>query len=970
MTVKIDPLLGLKLNLKKYGINHVEEKKTAMNVVLGHYDALEVKPVSKWLEFQPHQGFDVGEEARNSALSNQYPIKLIFPDPKCLPSKFQEGLKKINTWYRSDAPGPDAPCLTLTLANLTDAFKETCTEPYLAFLDQVAQECQAQLDELPMCCILPSIGYSDCCIMMADQSWQASMKLVDRLHSLSTEKGVPILSTDYMMPIFHKQLPSDELNANFFVGCTLSTRVNLKPGCTAEKLRKEINIPAVVVSRTSGGSDCELETDEPQCAASLLNRIFRHKDMFLDVTSTLHLMPQTCPEPCEKTSLPEPTVSFIDKFRKKIEVYGSHLKSKNRSMRQVITLRDLANSSENICRQAHSKRIRGIMERLLTDFSDCLERFTKCPDDSYATFVETEKSIERFCDIVEDFIMDLSRADSFFIERERYHHPSISSGTQLLLSYNEWLNQFTSDVRDATEQSGSSEHSFLVTSGGVDRTQTVDLFTMLEPEVDVKYEPHRLIEQKPLIVQMPELSLYDPSGTILRTIHECMHFCGSRMREERVDYINQFVARWLAQLLSVFLMEREAHLEYAEVCLKKINGTTTRTKELQELFDKSEAQFQNEVYEEILKALPKFDRNEEKTEYILRNYWEKLYSSLLPLFSGIKILATNDEKDAEAVHTNDFAQMLHRVLFDVHKAFYLGCNELVSKVCATALVPEPFPTAAFDIAVSMREAYRALEETDPLQETKIQLVLARFLMTEGIRLGTKSEKRNANESEDEWNRRRQEEQKAEGKYWEKNFPYFRVVDYNLPFVLNVVEDVFSETFSDYMACRLLGANVVDYLLMHLYEDNDLEYSLDDDINYALRISSVLRWCYADDLNDTQSGLSDAAKTRLDLAIAQLRLHNCQDIRTNLNAYKINERLGEMLHTYQESEQMLEPLKAYLEGCWDRRYKMLNQGVGIIKPYHDAFQKLRLYEKRTDDPAQIWEMYHALRDEWRKRHGTS
>lgn len=155
--------------------------------------------------------------------------------------------------------------MTVVLLNLTDVYKDQVTGSLLgAFLRLLRDCCESALLSEVHCCVLPSLGYSDFCILMAGKGWEPALQLVELLHSLTVpaaegDKQIPVLSTDYMMPVCHPKAEAtlkEKFAKDHFKGIELTVRVNLCPGVTAQQLADRLK--NVKVYRISGGSDCLL----------------------------------------------------------------------------------------------------------------------------------------------------------------------------------------------------------------------------------------------------------------------------------------------------------------------------------------------------------------------------------------------------------------------------------------------------------------------------------------------------------------------------------------------------------------------------------------------------------------------------------------------------------------------------------------------------------------------------------------
>ena len=160
--------------------------------ILGYFDRITFQPVKYWLGFSPGASA-IRFDSRNSKTEKQsipsyplsgYPIKLLFPASKMIGRLEDCGLD-YQSWQGNISALLDRyPCVTVALVNLTDDFKgrwpqDVCGEQLERFAQIIRDGKylpQGVQDEIPVSfaqagtedihlCILPSLGYSDYCIL-------------------------------------------------------------------------------------------------------------------------------------------------------------------------------------------------------------------------------------------------------------------------------------------------------------------------------------------------------------------------------------------------------------------------------------------------------------------------------------------------------------------------------------------------------------------------------------------------------------------------------------------------------------------------------------------------------------------------------------------------------------------------------------------------------------------------------------
>lgn len=921
-------VLGLTLQLQKYGVGNVIHNSTASLRVMGHYDGLLIRKIQKWFDYSPRKDWEqVGNEGNSGEdLANHYPIKLIFPEleqSEELPPLFYDDWKNYEILLKKN------PCMALVLVNLTNTYRRQDTSKLLPnFLSLMKRRCDTTILTKTHCCVLPSLGYSDFCILMADDSWASALNLVECLHGLTIDENKAVLSTDYMMPVLCN--PKFEQAEKYFEGITLAVRIHLRPGMMANQL----NLPdGVIAYRPSGGSDCLLHAESPADQARLLQFLLEPKTakIVIDVTSTLRLpLSATNGASNLPSDAKEPPLGFIDTFKNDIKAYKEKLVNKRRHLRQANALLELCSSIEGICNQPHTGDLRKIMQDLIENFSDCLRHCTTGMDKRDWPFEEMELSIGTLCDIISSFISDLSRSDCFYIEQERYNHASVGSATSLLLAYNIWLNNFTDAVRAATGQSEESDHSFLVTSGGQDRTQTYHAFDFLDPDE----KDGKICEKVPLITQMSEMSLFDFSGTVLRSVHECMHFCGIRLRERRLTHLICFVATSFARTIATVLFTEKSELEYAKsICqaLGSVKQAAVLEEKIRELFAECQYALQEKIKHCLMEYLSiERDSLTKEKDFLIKNVLEWMYDNLIKAFSGYTLECK--QGGAAVLAPCYFAAQLHNAVREAFIDFRDGCETLLKN--------QGIDTSVFAFESNKYKMYAQRGIDDPVISQAVQLVLSRILIT------TPPASLPREDSGETY------------RIWEGCVPYIALSRGNLAYKLQISADVFSETFADVMACRILNASIEDYLLMHVYEDWDPDFSLELEMANEYRVPAVLRLCFRNSLDAEQCSLTEACKNSVASAIKCLKAHGIPKDR--LSAQEICTRVDELLQKYKQNKVVAQPLMDYLQACLDE-YTKLNVW-NKLQEYANSFKRIRLLSIDPDGKdvnKQLVNMYYAL-----------
>lgn len=925
---KEQSVFGLTIHLKKCILGKATRGiQGEPNIILGHYDSILITPISKWLEYSNvHPLKNTNLTDPSSFYVKCYPIRLLFPSDTIIrkyPSFHYKEWKKYEDLLKKNR------CMTLVLVNLTDEYKRSVQNDLLDnFLDIVSnyKEIQTSLENVHFV-ILPSIGYSDFCVLMCSEKWDQPMKLVEFLHGLTNEKNTPVISTDYMIPVYHFN-GNCEFNDNCFSDIGMSVRVNIKPGITAHMLKE--NIPKEVeVYRTSGSTDCLLRAKGDEIAQLfkfLISSKTNTKTGFIvDMESTLQLPITDIYAKSKNIYLSDTPIKDIDlrNLGTLIEDYNKILEKNKKNRQQINDLYELLTNIENIYAEYHTEAVCCILRGFIKNLSFCLGlciNDLKNENPEY-NLDEIEEQIHELCSIVNEFLLDLSRSDCFFIEKERYNHSSVSSITSLLIAYNQWLNAFTNKVQSATQPENKSDFKFLVTSGNQNQTVTFNPFYFLNHNIDR--------QEIPLIILMSDISPFDFSGTILRAVHECMHFCGERYRKERVNYLVSFVTMMLAQNMSEVIFPAEQMSKYIQeiyttLCPDAYNREEILNKAKRICYDCSVR-----LTEAIQKVLEKcFDKEtfiSVDENCLLKNVKGWIYNTLLKAFS---VYVFDDGKDKQiGIQLNDF----FADIYDEIQKVYI---KLIEKNIALA-TDNNIDTLIFSFELDKIKLYLNYTnecEMDILIKNQIQLILSRLLIDIPIYADI-----------------------SYSKDWEYSFPYYSLTQKNILDVLDIATDIFSETFSDVMACKILNATLEDYLLAYIYEELDLDRALPLEETKIYRISAVINTCFKEQLNKTK--LSEEACQKINAAILKLTAHGMPAM---VDYKELCRRVNCLLNLFNQNKLIGEPLMQYLEYCIVQyKSKDIFTELNCFSKSFNKIKLLNVIPNESDTNEKLIQMYYAL-----------
>lgn len=947
---------GLLIKLEKdaLGVSHTKNGSRS-NFVMGYFDRVIFDHVNCWLDFSPRKSSEGqgGNPGKTGNPLSIYPIKLLFPSNKMI--SHLEGLGFDYQNWMGDLPQllESNPCITIALINLTDQFKsklvnDICGEQLSQLADVIyngryyhEENHQAEMNfteaggTTAHVCLLPSLGYSDYCLLIAEKNWMFAPALLEYLHRARSGRKI-VLSTDYVMPVYHilsKHSVSQKESA--LSSSQISIHIHLKPGISMGQLAQSVGDVADVW-QVSGSSDCVLISkkgmtpEELFCAFSLgmvggtKNSI---QNLVLSTESKLLRMITALPQN-EDRILPTEENPKIANLRRVLLKYRKLLYKENRHMRLFNATWERVTLVESICSQEHNGELRAIMDRWLDVFTFCLkqeigelnrlkrrlasakteEKKKKIQLDIEDYWTDIEDALNAFVAQVGSFLADLSRSDSFSMESERYNHASVGSATKLLLAYNRWQNQFVVDMQK--ESDSQSEYVFLVRSGGCDSTHTDNIFSTLDSQLIEQDGEKVMFERKPLITHMSEMALFDCSGAIFRMTHECMHYCGERKRKERVQAIISFISRYYSRAFSDVLFGQAEF--YEKLCAQ-----------LKYSFGLDNVDLNSELkkcWEDECKCL------HTKIDTYISNQLQSKYQEEMDTWDELDYLGTE----------------LHAWLQDVLSEMFL-CYNFSLKTYFTSGIVQKLYVFVLETAINYygkcEKIIQRYDESlifNSIERRKSEINLAAF---HDLGNFTDSKLRNQINFTLSWVLSDPELQIF------SNDSFAPLQTHTVSEVLDFVFACFSETFADMAACVRLDASLSDYLLAFVFESWDLNEAFPLGEYHVYRIPIILELCYpnASALQevDGKKVLSAEAKQELNDAIQRLVMHGMPERRINFG--RLCERIEELMNLYQNHGKWIaESLEQYLRLCKEQ-HELDAKSHSYMKKYPKAFHKIRLLD---------------------------
>lgn len=926
--------LGVLVKFLKFPRTVAMPNRSGVYPALGFFDACEFQTVENWPQFSPgsFRNPDI------DSVASPYVLRLVYPSAKV--EQDLNGCIDYAEWEKMQVIARQNPCMAVLLVNIAvpqvpgkNQNSETQEELLVRFSKGLKDLIQKENLSGVKFCTMHSMGYSDCAVFLAATDWNRITTVIQKLSS----QADPLVSAVYSVPFYAGTL--SKLSAQHFAGLTLSVRAKLstKEGLGTGRNELETICHNATVQRVTGAADW-LFTADGEYAASLLKWVVEQKltkdALLIDSVSALQHTTNFFVNDCVSSSLKlssataDELSTALGNFSTAVSKYEKWIKRHHRHKRIISVLQELNKEIETLCSQPHAESLRGILVPFLENVSYGLEQTVKQLNEvqkknpknlsEWMAYVQIlGENIQQMAEWMGSYLVDLSRADPMFMELESYDHPTVGSVARLLVAYNRWLNYFITEVQQHTQPEDESDYKVLITSGGCDYTSTFDPFWPLDPTLK---KDGKVFERVPLLIQMAEMSLVDFSGTILRATHECMHFVGDRLRDERVDFFVQSLSGRIAGLLVVESIEDSNYSIFP-------NET-----------------FQSELTEVSLALFPEVKKHlEEKLQTVLQ---EKLHKQ--------KKDAAKKNKPNLSETMNSLQDTVKDILKDMMKE---PVATLSPKKNGKSCKQPKFELFVYKALLESRKSY--LEKCAEVCKNNDVSAIGNSLQSEKLAVYL--------EKYQEWKGSSgiYYPQEMEGHVRELAENIFHALCTELPDIVTSVASVYRETFSDVIACHLLNPTFTDYIFLHMYESWDAANSVFElTPEVQLRLCAVFSLFYRDCFTD-EWVLTDDAKKEIDAAVDFWQHHSiprgrfsadeiCKAIESlTASVYQdVDDPIAQVKKKSLQEE--IEPLVEYLESC-KSKYDPKD-----FAEFRQAFEKIRFLScTSTPSRDEKLENYHQL-----------
>lgn len=951
---------GILFTLKKR-IQNIEKDDSNLYkyMVLGYYDGLDIHIVDKWYDLRPKGLLERKLQVDlDSPFIDQHTLRAFTPANKEKYDNYgfaygfweEVGRTRTKEYERYGcAIKKRYPFICMSVINLTEGFVKAKNDLQMIqdLLMKIILKCACnagyQMEELH-CAVYPSIGYSDFIILFLTDDLFKAANIISQMRGEIFEPEIPVVSNCYSVCGLDRTYFK---NRNPYLGknMQITIRINLKEGISARdflealkerlceesrKKRKADGLELFIAEVEKhyyvsfGNSDCLFLADQPlerylkwHGPGQLLNP---GNEFFYKYVSNVRTSVRVDGTNCFLTGNVPPKrknkISVFEKsFKKFTQKYDVFLEKNNMHIRSSRALQQIMKNFLNIIHASHGFDVEDIIGEAFFSLMKDVEYYISKREkvipynatdeekkriDSFNENIRLEKAyaaeaLEKFKDYMGSFISDLIRSDRPFIEGNVLTHSSIDSATKLLFAYSAMLKNLT------VKFNRENAFTFVVSSGGCDMTEAIDIFSFDRFDKNIK---------KPIIIRIPEMSLYDIQGTLFRILHEYMHFIGDRRRKNRYRCLVNAISNYIAWEMAEFDFSEER----LELLFEKA-GIHLSEKSKKTVEDSLRLKYQELkccVCEKISDAIRneglfgEYEKQKDETAFFanILKYGVLSVESVADIFS---IEATFEDAEKDCLQ-----KTIYRILYESEKELIdFILNDLLEMYYAAE------KDGDFDGAGRIRMAmqpFRFLEQNNRFRDAipeafdvKIRDFIEQYAnsLIENISLTRENN---------------------------GNFQVFFSYDELLSSVLFSMV----ESFSDCGAIRSIRMHVEDFLLSFIYEWWDIERALPITMGNVLRLGADFKIIYR-----IEGTLDDTIKDRVH---SKVRLRAEQGYNYQ-NVDEMLQRIDAILMKYQfdELRGIREELEKYLDLCFKNEADWYSDELGKLYELCDMDNSEKIYD---------------------------
>lgn len=921
---------GLTITLKKRKLNISAEKPESVKnipeedyLVLGHYDQIAIKYISDWWEWTPDRTEGI---SLDDVFVDKYSIKAYFPENGWR-KKHQKKGYDYDIWKGTEN---ETPFVIVSVINISEEYareilKSKKHDVCDAFSD-VVTSCVEEAGikdrwEQMHCALLPTIGFSDFLLVFKTADLNSTLNLLERLKEILID-GAPCLSNAYTM-IGFRDRGLDKLQAESVGGIKLAIRFGLRDGISARQFKTYFE--KVFEDRENGQNAAGIEKNyrvlgdadflivsNIELQQVLPRYFYREKPGLFHPAHDLFRYYIRSMQSEVRVEAPRGAadLSNIEKIRKEknvdyvIEEYQSIIHrledfmNDNRIPERVVYgLQIVMKRFLQLVQSGHCFDMEYIIGGAFRNLIICLEQSMDiiAKKKSAGEYEEIDEigqmcsALNTFRDKIGDYLADMQRSDSLFLEGRSLSHPSIGSATKLLFFYNGYIDMVKSVLCAEGE---NDRYQFVVTSGGTDQTRATDLFSHLDPSGE---EAHSII-----LLSVPEASLYDVKSSLFHVLHEMLHFCGERKRRERLGFVIDAVCAYTAAAFGDFLEKDQEYLYYKTLAPLKPYLSSETIKSIKEAINDKTNEIKDKIEKLIKDRLAaEIPESWKEKDYFGRKVYRKLY-----IIMEEKIFELQ-EKDRKT----------EQLLYDIFWSYQYALAERIEKILQDSKIPYSNVNHFCPRLKMIRESDANGENADFAKQDKknIRDIIELYF---GKDVGRSGAGKDTRDDTDESSIVIGEED----------------ADFDLDQILMNLKQLCEECYADCMAGRILDLSTEHFIFSFLTETRNERDAFPAVSLSKLRMIIDLKYLYG-----IENGLSEDVRKRLMQHAEKVQKTGMKHIKTD----DLADWLEKIISTEGQKEKieaLTIPVIAYLEQCereWEKQ-KLFEQlgGIQKINEYSD------------------------------------
>ncbi|MEY8507159.1 hypothetical protein AALA78_02840 [Lachnospiraceae bacterium 42-17] len=854
---------GILFTLKKREQNISEDdSKYYKYMILGSFDGLDIHTVDRWYELRPK-----GLQERklqvdlNVPFIDQYTIRALVPSNtekldnmgfayefwkkvgEVEPEKFKEHQKAIRKKY---------PFVCMAVLNFTEKFikaqddLQMMQESVIKIILDSVKNAKYDLKELH-CAVFPSLGYSDFVILFLTEDLLKAANIINQVRSAVINNNIPLVSNCYSVCGLDKECLASG-NAKLGDNTQITIRINFREGISAgnflellnEELKNDLKVGSDIeeidafveeVNKnyyiTFGNADCLFlprQSLDQYLKWHGSGQILSPEHSFFqkyiaDVRTSVRINEDECfINGNEHIDNLQDLTKYEKLFKEFIRKYDKFLKKNDMHIRNSRALQQVMKNFLNVAYVSHGFDARSIIGKSFECLIENMDYYISLKkkkisgnlsDSCKLANLEYNKEIqisqykaveaaEEFKIYIGNFLSNLIRSDRPFIEGNVLTHSSIGSATKLLFAYSALLEKLTRSF-------GEENFSFIVSSGGCDKTEAIDIFSFV-------YEPVKL--KKLIIIMVPEMSLYDIQGTLFRILHEYMHFIGNRMRKVRYRHLVNALAEYMAWEICEYEFNSDRFSNIYEKVI--IHLTDSLKNHLKCLIESKYMELKEGARKQISAIISNHSDFVMYEELKGENnfYSSKLLDGIFAPESLVHIFSINEE-EFKNIKSECLQKKIYEVFYEKDKEFVISIMSIIDHLCGIVsknekqrLIMSKQSLCFLEQNYKFRDAYPYANDMSIIHF--IEQYISSFIRNYQLNYDNKNA-----------------------------FPaYYSYTELMDNFMFSMIE-----SFSDCTAICMLKMNVEDFLLAFIYELWEIDQAFPMTIGNILRLGADLKVSY-------------------------------------------------------------------------------------------------------------------------------